>query len=147
MNDLPIPSGNNPVATAAQVNPSGGWGGLHKEAEPISSGPVEISGPKESGQDTEQLPPEIASLGVKMHPTTIAIPQSLQQLGVQPAAANVSMPNLTVTLPLTDDQIALGLTQSITSSYHWLAEWCIRRLKQFHVGLKKIHGSIIRVKQ
>ncbi len=143
MNDLPSSS----VNTNPSMSPPGGGARWHKEAEPMISAPIETSGPKEIGPDTEQLPPEIASIGVKIHPTTIAVPQTLQQLGVQPAGANVGAPTLTIALPLTDDQIAQGLTQSITSSYHWLAEWCIRRLKQMHVGLKQIHGSITRVKE
>lgn len=150
MNDLPIPSGNNLINTNTpilQSNTLGSWGTLHKEAEPVASGPIEAPGSRENISISEQLPPEVASLGVKMHPTIIPIPQAVQQLGVQPAAANVSMPTFTVALPLTDDQIARGLTASITSSYHWLAQWCIRRLKQMHVGLKKIHGSITRVKE
>lgn len=36
---------------------------------------------------------------------------------------------VTVTLPLTDDQIGAGLTAKVTASVRWLAEWCLRLLK------------------
>ena len=36
---------------------------------------------------------------------------------------------VTVTLPLTDDQISAGLTAKLSSSLRWLTEWCLRLLK------------------
>lgn len=150
MNDLPIPSGNPPIGgsipTPIDQSHIGYSSSVHKEAEPGIS-VSEVSALKESGKDREEIPSEIASVGVKIHPTTIAVPSSLQQLGVQASGANIGMPAQVITLPLTDDQIARGLTQSISSSYHWLAQWCIRRLKQMHVGFKKIHGSMTRVNE
>lgn len=99
-----------------------------------------------SGQEVE-LAKEVASAGVKVHPTTVAIPQPVAQMGVKPIGTNVPSPSAaTVALPLTDDQIAMGLHQSIASSIRWLAEWCLRRLKQLHMGIKYIHGKVMRVK-
>lgn len=99
-----------------------------------------------SGQEIE-VPKEVASAGVTVHPTTIAIPQPVQQLGVKPTGANIpAQAAAAVALPLTDDQIATGLHQSIASSIRWLAEWCLRRLKQLHMGIKYIHGKVMRVK-
>lgn len=104
------------MATPAQSG-SGG-----KELEPV--------GLKEVGKEVE-LPPEVASTGVKVQPTTVKIPPKVSQMGVTPMgqAASTSSRNI----PLTDDQIAQGLTQSITSSWKWLALWCIRKLKQLRL--------------
>jgi hypothetical protein len=98
-----------------------------------------------TGQEFE-LPKEVSSAGVRMHPTRIAVPPPVSQLGVKPAGQNVPVQTTpTVPLPLTDDQIAVGLHASVTSSVRWLSEWCIRRLKQLHVAVKTVHGKLIRV--
>lgn len=120
-------------------------GGMQKE--------VEIGGLKSSelglvdvGMQEMELPKEVASAGVKVRPTTIQLPANVQQLGVQSVGqAGPVGQTTTIVLPLTDDQIVQGLHQGITSSFRWLAEWCIRRLKQVHVGLKYIHGKLFRV--
>lgn len=93
-----------------------------------------------------ELPKEVASVGVRVQPTTVALPQSVQQLGVKPTGVNVPVQQATiVVLPLTDDQIAVGLRAGIRSSLRWLAEWCVRRLKQVHTGLKYVHGKVTRI--
>jgi len=105
----------------------------------------EVPVPEEAGHDIDTLPKEVASAGVSVHPTTVPIPNAVAKLGVQPGTANVPMPT-TVTLPITDDQIAQGLGKSIRESFRWLAEWCVRRLKQAHMGLQSIHGRLTRVR-
>jgi hypothetical protein len=83
------------------------------------------------------IPKEVAAAGVKVHPTTIPIPPPVAQMGVKPAGANIPVQTTsTVALPLSDTEIAVGLHQSITNSLRWLAEWCIRRMKQV-VHVKK----------
>lgn len=142
MNDLPAPSGNNPINTNNPIIQSGTSVGVNKEIEGGSAGlPF-----RPTGQETE-LSPEVASSGVKIQPTTIPIPPSVQQMGVKPAGQNVPTAAPTVALPLSDDQIAQGLRQSVWSSWRWLAQWCVRRLKQVHMGLKKIHGRLTRVRE
>lgn len=89
-----------------------------------------------SGQEIE-LPKEVAAAGVRPQPTTVILPQPVAQMGVSAVGQGAPPPATTVTLPLTDDQIAQGLKQSITSSWRWLAEWCVRKLKQLH---KIIHA-------
>lgn len=115
--------------------PSGGIGigGKEKETGGITSGEFPLT---PVGQEVE-LPHEVASVGVSMRPTSIPIPQPVQQLGVKPLGQNIPVaPSTgTITLPLTDDQILLGTKQNITSSWRWLAEWCRRRLRQ--IGLLK----------
>lgn len=101
----------------------------------------------DAGTQEIELPKEVASVGVKAQPTTVQLPSNVQNLGVQTVGqSGPAGQATTVVLPLTDDQIAQGLHQGITSSFRWLAEWCIRRLKQVHMGLKTIHGKLMRVK-
>ncbi|MBM4402038.1 MAG: type IV secretory system conjugative DNA transfer family protein [Candidatus Cloacimonetes bacterium] len=40
-------------------------------------------------------------------------------------------PSLGPELPLTSEEIKVGLKQKITSSFRWLAEWCLRQIKLF----------------
>ncbi len=131
--DLPAPAGNLSVST-------------NKEIENVPAAATEGPTAKEAGQETDRLPKEVTSAGVSIHPTTISVPAPVQQMGVKPAGANIPMPVAAVTLPISDDQIARGLRQSVTSSLRWLAEWCLRRLKQVHMGLKNIHGKLTRVR-
>lgn len=136
--DLPTPSGNNPIIPEIS-------GGINKEIANASIGSTESALPKESGQEaTDTLPKEVTSAGVTIHPTTIPIPLPVSQMGVRAAGANIPMPTA-VAIPITDDQIALGLGKSIRDSFRWLAEWCVRRLKQVHVGLQSVHGKLTRV--
>ena len=97
---------------------------------------------KETGEAA--LPSEVAGAGVKVQATTVTIPPTVAQMGVQPVGQAQS-PVTTTALPLTDDQIVKGLHEGVTSSWRWLALWCIRRLKQVHLFLKSIHGKIVRV--
>ncbi len=143
MADLPgpAPAGNNPVNTDKPITQSS----INKEIE----GGVGLGEPElrdVSGAEVE-LPKEVASAGVKVHPTTVTIPQPVQQMGIKPTGTNIPAQSATtVALPLTDDQIAHGLGQSITSSVRWLATWCVRRLKQAHIAIKSLHGKMVRVK-
>ena len=119
-----------------QLNPqvSGGTLGIGgKELEPAVEQPTLKD---VSGKEIE-LPKEVAAAGVRTQPTTVQLPQVVTQMGVAPVGQAVMPQAPAVALPLTDDQIAQGLKQSITSSWRWLAEWCIRKLKQLQ---KKVHA-------
>lgn len=116
--------------------------------ERVTGSPATVETPTapEPGRgEGDSLPKELTSAGVTIHPTTIPVPQPVAKMGVQATGANIPTPAATVSLPLTDDQIATGLNQGIASSWRWLATWCIRRLKQVHMGLKAIHGKVMRV--
>lgn len=39
---------------------------------------------------------------------------------------------VTISLPLTDDEVEFGLAQKVTESIRWLAEWCLRLIKITH---------------
>lgn len=100
-----------------------------KESEPVGIASAETSLITEVGQELP-LPPEVIKAGVTIHPTSVVLPKSVQQMGVKVVGNTIPKQTKTVTIPLTDDQIAKGLKQSITSSIRWLATWCVRRLKQ-----------------
>jgi hypothetical protein len=142
MNDLPAPSGNNPINTNTPINQPGVSTRVNKE---IETGRAE-SPFRPAGQEVE-VSPEVVSSGVKVQPTAIPIPSQVSQLGVKPAGQNIPAAAPDVNLPLSDDQIAAGLKQSVWSSWRWLSEWCVRKLKQVHTGLKNIHGKLTRVRQ
>lgn len=134
----PTAQPTNQGTPQTQPQPVSG-GGLSKEIE-AGKPLTETPGIKEIGVEVP-LAPEVAGAGVRAQPTTINIPPKVSQMGVAPVGQNVMPQAPKVTLPLTDDQIAQGLTQGITSSWLWLAEWCRRRLKQLHVTFKSIGGK------
>jgi len=133
-------SGNTPINTPPGV--SGSWG--NKE---IVGGSDNQDIVRDSTGTEHDVPKEVSSAGVQVKPTVIPIPQSVAQMGVKPVGQNIPVQTMTtVTLPLTDDQIAAGLSQGITNSWRWLAEWCVRRLKQIHIAVKTVGGTLIRTK-
>lgn len=107
-----------------------------KEKQEISTGGPESPGLKEVGKEAP-LAAEVSGAGVQLHPTSVPLPQPVQQLGVKQVGTTQQVPTQTIALPLSDDQIAKGLHQSITSSLRWLAEWCIRKMKQLRNIVKK----------
>ena len=155
MNDLPDPpsasQGNSQIIT----NPPAGGpiiqsshddipqtatsGSINKEIEVASITSGEALPLKDIGTKEFELPKEVASVGVKTQPTTVQIPPKVTDFGVKPAGASVPVgTGQSVTLPLTDAQIAEGLKQSITSSWRWLSVWCERKIKQmFRVQNRK----------
>lgn len=52
----------------------------------------------------------------------------VKTVGIKP----VSTGSQKVVLPLTDDQIKLGLHHKVWEAIRWLAEWCVRQLKVIH---------------
>lgn len=86
---------------------------------------------KDIGTHEVDLPKEVVAVGVSQRPTNVKIPQAVQQMGVTIVGQSQTTQQApTVALPLTDDQIAQGLKVGITNSWRWLAQWCVRRLKQ-----------------
>jgi len=49
----------------------------------------------------------------------------------QPLVSSPAPQNPKITLPVTKSAYTLGLTQGITDSIRWLAEWCRRIIKMF----------------
>src|SRR5476649_2075685 len=91
--------------------------GVNKEVE-VGGAPSDVSF-RPVAQEVE-LSPEVVSSGVSVQPTSIPIPQPVAQMGVGAVGQNVAPPAPAVTLPLSDDQIAQGLKQSVWSSWRWL---------------------------
>lgn len=129
MNDLPTMSGkssNPPQSPTITV-------GIGKESEGVHISDTE-SMLKDSVKEME-LPKEVEAIGVKTQPTVISIPKPLQQMGVKPIGTNIPSKPVARPVPLTDEQIAIGLHVSIMDSFRWFAEWCRKQLK--HIGIAK----------
>ena len=142
MNDLPNTQPTPPSAASPQG--VGAVGSMAKEVAPLVA-PVEAPQMTEIGKDTE-LAPEVKMAGVSMQADTIELPHIVQKMGVSAVGPAAPPPAAVaaITLPLTDDQIAQGLHQSLLSSWRWLAEWCERQLKQAHVLLSSTKGKTVR---
>lgn len=76
---------------------------------------------------------------------TIELPPDIKKLGVHPSTTSQFSTYQNVKLPLADDKILPGLHAPITSSLRWLATLAIYILRHAHLGLKKIHGRVVRV--
>lgn len=143
MDDLPKVT---PVSPTPPVPPANPVGSMAKESSPpvVSNEAPLVS---EIGKE-ELLTAEVKKAGVRMQSDTIELPAIARSMGVRVVdnAPPSMAAALTVSLPLTDDQIAQGLHQSIVSSWRWLAQWCERQLKQAHVLLKSTQGKIVRTK-
>lgn len=145
MTDLPTPPPSTdvdalPNSTVSQFPEGSGA----KEKE---TGLAVAELPLESAGKEMELPKEVISAGVRVRPTTVPLPANVLRLGVRPTGANVPPAGPgAIALPLTDDQIALGLHEGITSSWRWLAEWCRLQLKRLHLGFQRAHGKITRTK-
>ncbi len=139
----PLPSAASaPNPTVKSVTPQGA--GTAKEVEITHTAPVEAPVVTEVGQEMP-LAPEVSHVGVSLHPTTVEIPKTVQQLGVKPVGQYTPKPAVSaLVLPLSDEKIAEGLHQSITSSWRWLSQWCIRRLKELHIALNAKGGKVVR---
>jgi len=100
---------------------------------------------EEVGKEIEPAK-EIEKLGVQLKKEEIKLPPAVEKMGVRPSGAAMPAPSApAVTLPLTDDQVVKGLAFPLISSLRWLAEFCLRQLKKAHIGLKKVHGKMVRI--
>jgi len=133
-----------PKTNTVPPQPAPSVGSTAKETAPLT-GHIEATVITEIGKEVE-LPPEVAKAGVSIQSDTVVLPPPVTQLGVKPVGAQAPLKatTTTVTLPLTDDQIANGLHQSILSSWRWLSEWCVRQLRTVHMTIKSIHGKVTR---
>lgn len=142
-----LPQSNTTKAPQSATPPTPSVGNIAKEVVPVSN--VESISQSPDVDRELSLPHEVAHAGIRMRSDTVTVPKTVAQLGVtvvsQPpvAATNVATG---IVLPLNDEQIAQGLHQSITSSFRWLAEWCEKRLKEFHFIVRSIGGKAVREK-
>lgn len=111
-------------------------GSMAKEAAPIvenSESPIIT----EVGQEVD-LSSEVKKAGVTMQSDTIELPKPIQNLGVTQVGVAAPVKKVSYTPPLTDDQIALGLKQSLSQSLRWLSEWCKR---QAQIVLRRVYAN------
>ncbi len=110
-----------------------------KEAEPIAAEKFEI---KEVGENNleEEVRPFISPRS-----ETIELPPDLKKLGLQAVSNSKFSGYKNIKLPLSDEKIMVGQKAPITSSIRWLATFALYILAQAHLGLKVVHGHVIRV--
>lgn len=76
----------------------------------------------------------------------IHLPQDLKDIGVLEQEENAQHPTpKTIKIPLTDDQIAQGLSSPIDSSVRWLAESCKRMFEKIGIRIRVAHGKAERI--
>lgn len=112
---------------------------LPKEVEPFAGKEPEIKEVVE-----HELEKEVAPF-IKKRAETIKLPPDLKKLGLQTSSTSQFSSLPTVNLPISDDKVISGLHAPITSSLRWLATLAIYILRQAHLGLKVIHGHVVRV--
>jgi hypothetical protein len=134
---------DNDKNASDNIKASGGVG-VGKEEEPVVSG----AGLKETPSEHRELEKrKEAREYIKEIPLRPKIPPEVERAGVKhvPAPAPIiKKGKKKIQLPLTDDQIVVGLHAHIWESIKWLAVWCVRKLKKAHVAVKEIHGRLVR---
>ena len=112
---------------------------LHKEFEPIAAEKFEIKEIVEDNLEEEVRP------FVSPRAETIELPPDLKKLGLQAVSHSKFSGYKNIKLPISDEKIIVGQKAPITSSFRWLATLALYILGQAHLGLKVIHGHVIRV--
>lgn len=123
----------------ASPQPTGGISFAPEREGPVIA--LQESGLKDIGHQEIDLPKEVSAVGVSVHPTTVTLPQPVTQAGVQVVGQSVVPTPTHTSVPLTDDLIRQGESQPVTSSWRWLAEWCVRKMKQLHTLAKSSSSS------
>lgn len=118
-------------------------GGYSKESSPILT--KQESNPEEIQEIVEHKAEEEVSTYVTPRAESIDLPPDLKHFGLQPATTTQFPSYQNIKLPISDDKIIVGLHAPITSSLRWLATFAVYLLQQAHLGLKAIHGKVIRV--
>ena len=112
---------------------------LPKEAEPIAAEKFEIKEPSEDNVEEEVRP------FVSPRAETIELPPDLKKMGLQAVSQSQFSDYKNIKLPISDEKIIVGQKAPITSSIRWLAAFALYILAQAHLGLKVVHGHVIRV--
>jgi len=120
-----------------------GVGGPSKESEPFIA--KQESQPEQVQEVVEHKPEKEVSTYVTPRQETIDIPPDLKQFGLQPATTTQFPTYQNIKLPISDEKITVGLHAPITASIRWLATLALYLLQKAHLGLKVIHGRVVRV--
>lgn len=135
MHNLPNPQTSGDDSRVAQS-----VGSTNKETLVTSEQP-----PIEEIASDVELSPELEEAGVLKRSETIDLPLDVTNLGVTGTGHAQPLSTAdTIQLPLDDQQIITGRKAKLTSSWRWLAEWCLFRLKKAHIALKVVAGKIVR---
>lgn len=76
-----------------------------------------------------EIPPEVEKMEA-VAGGEIVLPQPVTDKSGQPIVSPAAPQQVTITLPLDDQKMQLGLRLAITDSLRWLAEWMKRLLKK-----------------
>lgn len=112
---------------------------LPKEAEPISAEKFEVKEVVEHKIEDEVRP------FVSPRQETIELPPDLKKMGLQATSSSQFSSYQNIKLPISDEKVVVGLHAPITSSLRWLATLAVYLLARVHLGLKVVHGKVIRV--
>ena len=83
---------------------------------------------------------------VDINKENLEIDPELKKAGVQVVNSQAQYPpHLSYPLPVSDEKVVAGLKSPINTSIRWLAELSVFLLRQAHIGLKKVHGKVVRV--
>lgn len=142
-----LEEGKKPQSTHVMSSPEG-------EPVPISPKPAETTtSPDEQAEVdvTVEKDPDIedAEVGeyLKTQDTDPEIHPELKKAGLQTIQSDSLDEKHKVELPIPDEEVLAGLHKPITTSWRWLAEIALFMLKQAHLGLKTVHGHVVRVMQ
>lgn len=91
---------------------------------------------------------EVAAFVEEVDEQKIKLSADLKKAGLSSTQENQLPPSFqNIQLPMTDEKILNGHKAPISSSVRWLAEFCLFLLKKAHLGLKVVHGHVVRVIQ
>lgn len=144
-----LTDGSKPVTASQPVS------GSFTAPSPVGKEGETLSVPKEAVQEVVseiELTKEVVDAGVeKQGDVIVELPPDVKKLGVIQTGSTTplvtSTPTVQVSLPISDNQVVVGLHAQVTSALRWLALWCVKKLAKAHLALKVIHGKIVRVPQ
>ena len=93
-----------------------------------------LTSPEKPAVPEEEIPketgPEVKDYLTKLETgEEIQLPQPVTDDSGQPILTSPASQQVTITLPLTDDEMKIALHKKIIDSIRWLAEWCLRLIK------------------
>lgn len=84
-------------------------------------------------EQSAEIPPEVESWMEKVDHREVVPPKEIvvaDQTSMQPTGHYAAQP--VIVLPTSQQTVKKGMTQGVTESIRWLAEWCFRVIKKFH---------------
>lgn len=113
--------------------------GMGKEGEPQTK----IEDVDLAREEINQTTDSNISDFVGVVPDSINLPPEIKQAGVM---SEPQIPDYQrVKIPLADDKLIEGSRAPFTSSLHWLTALAFYIFKQAHIGIRVVHGHVVRV--